>query len=286
MESLVPDYGSESEDSDSGQNPKHSDSEEEERVVSSTDEGDRVQKNTASYSMMFPANEVDPLNSQSHCASSSDSDNDGNSDSGSDEESLCSNTLKKRGGPSLENPFRNSKSLKEDSVFQIEFREKEKTESAALERHVKMTPKVGTQTTINGKKICWNYRKGKCRFGHNCTFAHDSDIPLSSEETGKVERKAKAKMQTLSSPKVSSQYPPDLTPSHSSTISPSAYFTAEAKLGGFKELSSTVVDDLDESSETANHHRGAKFGKKRPGLSQTLVPGKKVMKNYFDQKKN
>lgn len=28
----------------------------------------------------------------------------------------------------------------------------------------------------NGKKICWNYRKGRCRFASNCTFAHDSDL--------------------------------------------------------------------------------------------------------------
>lgn len=28
----------------------------------------------------------------------------------------------------------------------------------------------------NGKKICWNYRKGRCRFGSNCQYAHDSDL--------------------------------------------------------------------------------------------------------------
>lgn len=28
----------------------------------------------------------------------------------------------------------------------------------------------------NGKKICWNFRKGRCRFGSNCTYAHDSDL--------------------------------------------------------------------------------------------------------------
>lgn len=35
----------------------------------------------------------------------------------------------------------------------------------------------------NGKKICWNYRKGRCRFGSNCTYAHDSDLHV-SEPTG------------------------------------------------------------------------------------------------------
>lgn len=33
----------------------------------------------------------------------------------------------------------------------------------------------------NGKKICWNYRKGRCRFGSNCTYAHDSDLHVKSD---------------------------------------------------------------------------------------------------------
>lgn len=47
--------------------------------------------------------------------------------------------------------------------------------------NVKVSGKDNTQM-INGKKICWNYRKGKCRFGHNCKYAHDSDIQKSAEE--------------------------------------------------------------------------------------------------------
>lgn len=35
---------------------------------------------------------------------------------------------------------------------------------------------------VLGKKICWNYRKGRCRFGHNCKFAHDSDLQKSKEQ--------------------------------------------------------------------------------------------------------
>lgn len=46
---------------------------------------------------------------------------------------------------------------------------------------VKVPGKDNTQM-INGKKICWNYRKGRCRFGHNCKYAHDSDIQKTTEE--------------------------------------------------------------------------------------------------------
>jgi len=46
-----------------------------------------------------------------------------------------------------------------------------------LERHVEMTNRPEDMTkSIEGKKICWNYRKGRCRFGSKCTFAHDSDL--------------------------------------------------------------------------------------------------------------
>ena len=47
-----------------------------------------------------------------------------------------------------------------------------------LEQHVSLT-----DTHVNkferekdGKKICWNYRKGRCYKGHNCPLYHDGDI--------------------------------------------------------------------------------------------------------------
>jgi len=47
-----------------------------------------------------------------------------------------------------------------------------------LEQHVTLS-----DTQVNkfekerdGKKICWNYRKGRCYKGHNCPMFHDGDI--------------------------------------------------------------------------------------------------------------
>lgn len=34
------------------------------------------------------------------------------------------------------------------------------------------------------RKICWSYRKGRCRFGSKCNFAHDSDLILKKEQHG------------------------------------------------------------------------------------------------------
>ena len=39
-----------------------------------------------------------------------------------------------------------------------------------------MTQREQTGRMIDGKKVCWNFRKGRCRNGHNCKFAHDNDI--------------------------------------------------------------------------------------------------------------
>ena len=60
----------------------------------------------------------------------------------------------------------------DSSVFSNPFRAREEKKKAVLERHVAMTTKQEDQKTIEGKKVCWNFRKGRCRFGHKCTFAH------------------------------------------------------------------------------------------------------------------
>jgi len=73
----------------------------------------------------------------------------------------------------------------ENSVFNNPFRAKEDAKTAILERHVSMTVKQETLRTIEGKKVCFNFRKGRCRFGSKCTYAHDSDVkqkPTTNEE--------------------------------------------------------------------------------------------------------
>uniref|UniRef100_A0A1B6MD17 C3H1-type domain-containing protein n=1 Tax=Graphocephala atropunctata TaxID=36148 RepID=A0A1B6MD17_9HEMI len=87
------------------------------------------------------------------------------------------------------------------------------------------------------------YRKGRCRFGHNCKFAHDSDLycetPAETPE-------------------------PELT-----TVCDTLSNTSAGAKG----------DRLDGSTEADVTKK-----KKRPGLSQGLVPGKKVMNMYKKQK--
>ncbi|GBP65126.1 hypothetical protein EVAR_29790_1 [Eumeta japonica] len=106
--------------------------------------------------------------------------------------------------------------------------------------------------TINGKKICWSYRKGRCRFGHNCKYAHDTDVQKSSEELEADKKKTKVIVCEESG--TNSAAPPPI-------------------IADAKDLASDETMD-----------GGIKRKLKRPGLSQGLIPGKKVLKMYQDQK--
>lgn len=99
------------------------------------------------------------------------------SDEGGEEEQSKKQSMEKTDRPKLPVPsFQSTTVLGSSSVFNNPFREEEAAQSTILERHVKMTTPVSQQTTVNGKQICWNYRKGRCRFGHNCKYIHDSDV--------------------------------------------------------------------------------------------------------------
>ncbi|XP_067004168.2 uncharacterized protein [Anabrus simplex] len=174
------------------------------------------------------------------------------SDSGSDTDSNCdidtekhlSSTVEKLPGPEFGT---GTTSTMKTSVFSNPFAEAEMAKKAILEKHVKMTPTKDETKMINGRKICWNFRKGRCRFGHKCKFAHDSDLhaPISEEQDG-------------SDVVNSTQFV---------LVSPNAAIPI-------------VENELSNSSESTN--LGNKM--KRPGIHQTLIPGKKVMKLLKRQK--
>ncbi|XP_050429025.1 uncharacterized protein LOC126838559 [Adelges cooleyi] len=63
-----------------------------------------------------------------------------------------------------------------ESVFRNPYLEAERAKSAILEKHVKMVPSKDNLKTVNGKNICWMNKKGRCRFGNKCKYAHDSEL--------------------------------------------------------------------------------------------------------------
>ena len=134
---------------------------------------------------------------------------------------------------SLKNPFRSTNdSSARLSVFANPFKEAEDAEKCSLEKNVKFAPKLEDIKEINGRKICWNYRKGRCRFSTNCVFAHDSEL---------LQKK-----------------PPPVDPSTCVIASPD-----------FIDINPNVPSNSGKN--------------KRPGLSQGIVPGKKVLKRYKQQ---
>ncbi|KAJ0180342.1 hypothetical protein K1T71_003746 [Dendrolimus kikuchii] len=164
-------------------------------------------------------------------------------------ESSNSDALK----PKLPKPTLGENAL-QTSVFSNPFVQAELAKAAILEKHVKMVPGKDNTQMINGKKICWNYRKGRCRFGHNCKYAHDSDIQKSTEEMDAEKQKLKSVVcEGIGT--VTSAPPPQAT-----------------------------GDPVLPTDDTIWEGRSDQKKLKRPGLSQGLVPGKKVMKMYKEHK--
>ncbi|XP_053625745.1 uncharacterized protein LOC128683812 [Plodia interpunctella] len=179
----------------------------------------------------------------------------GSSSSNDSEEEPEEKTSKEETKHKLPKPALGESAL-QTSVFSNPFVEAELAKAAILEKHVKMVPGRNNTQMINGKKICWNYRKGRCRFGHNCKYAHDSDIQKTSEELDTEKQKLERKSLVCES-------------SGTMTSGPPPQISLEQ-----------VLPTDDAVWEGAPDKRKLK----RPGLSQTLVPGKKVIKMYKEQK--
>ena len=133
----------------------------------------------------------------------------------------------------------------ENSVFSNPFRAKEDKKEELLSKHVGITSKQESGRMFNGKKVCLNFRKGRCRHGHNCKFAHDNDV-------------SKDVVESLYSVKYDE----------------TAQISNDKSETDTKPQIQLVTSDhtLDDQHETVQRKQ------KRPGLSDTLTPSKKAMK--------
>ncbi|XP_017564515.1 uncharacterized protein si:ch211-113e8.11 [Pygocentrus nattereri] len=135
------------------------------------------------------------------------------------------------------------------SVFSNPFKEKAVARLNVLQKHVPLTLQA-RPIQIGGKRICVAYRRdGRCRFGIRCKFAHDSDL---QSNTGFPAR--------------SDIRPLDQTQSNPDSLHTSDYRT------------SAVERDEDKEEESL------KRKKHRVGLSDTLIPPKRMLKQYAMQK--
>jgi len=130
-----------------------------------------------------------------------------------------------------------------------------------------MTPTFKAADTINGKKICWNYRKGRCRFGHNCVFGHDSDVVVSKTENATKVLKLSSTTPKVAAPIVVSA-PPEAaegeTEESSLLTSDHQVVYQGEHLGGSTPISKVKID-----SEPLNE--SGRKGKKR-GVSNQFEP--------------
>lgn len=100
--------------------------------------------------------------------------------------------------PSASELFKEKAGNQRGDVFNNPFLEAERVKMNKLQRHVKMvnsnSPHIMEK---NGRKICWNNRKGRCRFGSKCKYAHDSDViiePSDKTTTDSKDNIAKAQV--------------------------------------------------------------------------------------------
>merc|ERR1739838_108177 len=168
--------------------------------------------------------------------------------------------VKKKKKPSLDNPLRGNalasafSSESSASVFYNPFHEEQQEKKSILEKHVKMTDNPKDVIEINGKKICWNYRKkGRCRFGSKCKYGHDTELLL----------------------------PDEIKPTPETDLSSTTSTKSKEKTQKSKSTVVYIEPSWSICSESSIEETCKK--KKRPGLSQNLEPTKKVMKIYKQQ---
>lgn len=136
----------------------------------------------------------------------------------------------------------------DSSVFANPFKAQADQKLSALQKHVPLTMQA-KPSQIGGKRMCVSYRKdGRCRFGIKCKFAHDSDL------------------QTDTHPPVGEETP----------MSDEAESHAGGSCGGGSQH---------HQQETREEESGGQLLKKRKvGLSNTLIPPKRAMKQFAMQR--
>lgn len=132
----------------------------------------------------------------------------------------------------------------DSSVFANPFKAQADQKLSALQKHVPLTMQA-KPSQIGGKRMCVSYRKdGRCRFGIKCKFAHDSDLQTASHIPVSEETSV-----------------PDEAESH-----------AGGSCGGRSQNLQQETKEMESG--------GQQLKKRKVGLSNTLIPPKRAMKQY------
>ncbi|XP_062373728.1 uncharacterized protein si:ch211-113e8.11 [Sardina pilchardus] len=165
----------------------------------------------------------------------------------------ASSTLKAN---KLPPPLLGASGLVGSSVFTNPFKEQADERLNVLQKHVPLTLQA-RPAEIGGKKMCISYRKdGRCRFGSRCKYAHDSDLQNSV---------------TSDSTTAPDEGPETASDQASPTRAPSQTHDCQTPL---LQTPGQEEDGADEG----------RTKKRRVGLSQTLIPPKRALKQYDIQR--
>lgn len=136
----------------------------------------------------------------------------------------------------------------DSSVFANPFKAQADQKLNALQKHVPLTMQA-KPSQIGGKRVCVSYRKdGRCRFGIKCKFAHDSDL------------------QTPVTPTNCNQPVDEETPASDPVKS--------------NESCSSCGGGSQTFQPESKEEESGQVKKRRVGLSNTLIPPKRAMKQY------
>ena len=142
-----------------------------------------------------------------------------------------------------------------------------------LEQHVEMTTKQEDQTRkIGSRKICFNFRKGRCRFGHKCTFAHDSDVASSLASAEESTQNINYSTGLLADKPVDPMKPVSLENISQGEIQLKRY--DEQQMNQMFEARQAEIEASEASSAVISNNKR----NMRPGLGDDIVPGKKARK--------
>lgn len=144
------------------------------------------------------------------------------------------------------------------SVFANPFRERAEEHLNVLRKHVPLTLEP-RPSQIGGRKMCISYRRdGRCRFGISCKFAHDSDLQTSDGRGSSTDNEGGGG---------GGNQRGNLATSHGAPDCPqNAPFLSQPCL------------DQDPDPE------GGPGRKRRVGLSNTLIPPKRALKQFATQR--
>ncbi|XP_064190935.1 uncharacterized protein si:ch211-113e8.11 [Anguilla rostrata] len=156
------------------------------------------------------------------------------------------------------------------SVFANPFRQRAEEHLNVLRKHVPLTLEP-RPSQIGGRKMCISYRRdGRCRFGIGCKFAHDSDLQTAA-------------------PPVAEGRGPGADHHHDVAggaggggnqrgDSAASHATPDRRRDRNAPFPSQPHPDQDTDPE------GGPGRKRRVGLSNTLVPPKRALKQYATQR--